>query len=141
MNGRIAGITMRGQFLSILMLTIRLMTSAVVVPVALVAGMLTFPTTCQCHADQPHPHALFGLAGHHHSDQRTPPPETNREIVRAGLDGVTVQAATGTATQALTALHASMTVLSLMPTATVPPAAILIPDGLHAVPDVPPPRI
>jgi len=34
---------------------------------ALVAGLLNFPSTCQCGAEVPHPHSLFLLADHHHS--------------------------------------------------------------------------
>jgi hypothetical protein len=37
-----------------------------VLPLALVSGLLTFPTTCACGAAQPHSHPLYAVAGHDH---------------------------------------------------------------------------
>jgi hypothetical protein len=39
---------------------------ALLVPLSLTAGLLTFPTMCACGEPLPHDHALFTLAGHHH---------------------------------------------------------------------------
>jgi hypothetical protein len=39
---------------------------ALLVPLGLTAGLLTFPTVCACGEPLPHDHALFTLAGHHH---------------------------------------------------------------------------
>ena len=36
--------------------------------VALVTGLMTFPTICNSGAEVPHPHALFMLAHHHHDE-------------------------------------------------------------------------
>lgn len=43
---------------------------------ALVTGLLNFPTICHCGAELPHPHSLFVLADHHHS------PDGEIEITR-----------------------------------------------------------
>jgi hypothetical protein len=40
--------------------------STLIIPIALIAGMLSFPSTCQCGAVLPHDHSLFMLAGHSH---------------------------------------------------------------------------
>ena len=39
---------------------------ALLVPLGLTAGLLTFPTMCACGEPLPHDHALFTLAGHQH---------------------------------------------------------------------------
>jgi hypothetical protein len=39
---------------------------ALLVPLGLTAGLLTFPTVCACGEPLPHDHALFTLAGHQH---------------------------------------------------------------------------
>jgi hypothetical protein len=41
--------------------------SGLILVLALISGLLNFPSTCQCGAELPHPHSLFLLADHHHS--------------------------------------------------------------------------
>jgi hypothetical protein len=41
--------------------------SASILPLALIAGLLSFPTVCACGAELPHEHALFALAHHTHA--------------------------------------------------------------------------
>ena len=125
--------------ISILASLVRLLASTAIVPTALMAGMLSFPTTCQCGADHPHEHSIFQMHGHHHSETREEV-ESNREVVRAGVDGATVQTPTGTATPALSAVHAGTTVLQPLPRAALMADAQLTPDGHHSTPDVPPPQ-
>jgi hypothetical protein len=41
---------------------------ALMLPFTLVAGLLTFPTSCACGAELPHDHGLFTLHRHDHHD-------------------------------------------------------------------------
>lgn len=41
---------------------------ALLIPTALVAGLLSVPTTCRCGAEHPHTHTIFQLGEHHHHD-------------------------------------------------------------------------
>ncbi|HYI15034.1 MAG TPA: hypothetical protein VEX37_06565 [Thermomicrobiales bacterium] len=119
----------------------RLMASTAIIPTALVAGMLSFPTTCQCGADRPHEHSIFEMPGHHHGEQRTTHGGPDIELIRASTDGVTVQTPTGGATPSLAAVRAVASHLGDLPRASLPNDATLIPDGLQSVPDVPPPEV
>jgi hypothetical protein len=136
---RNVAISMNRHDISILASLIRLLASTAIVPTALVAGMLSFPTTCQCGADQPHEHSIFEMPGHHHGDTREGS-GGDREVVRAGVEGATVQASTGTATPALWAVQTTSPTLQPLPRAALGADAALRPDGHHSTPDVPPPQ-
>jgi hypothetical protein len=67
-----------------------------IMPIALIVGMLSFPATCQCGAEIPHDHSLFMLAGHshipgahHHSNDHGASESPRRASVT--YDGPTVQ--------------------------------------------------
>ena len=128
------------RIVHIITLITRLAAGTLLVPITLIAGLMTTPATCQCGADLPHAHALVGFAGHHHNDDGSQSIRDDGEVVASGQDGVTVQAPAGSTLQAHTALNASAARLLTFPHTGVPPTSTLIPDGLRAVPDVPPPR-
>jgi hypothetical protein len=136
---RNVAISMNRHGISILASLIRLLASTAIVPTALVAGMLSFPTTCQCGADHPHEHSIFEMPGHHHGDTRQSS-GGDREVVRAGVDGATVQAPTGTATPSLSAVQTAAPALQPLPRAALVAEAALKPDGHHSTPAVPPPQ-
>lgn len=131
---------MRERELHILIVFTRLAASTLIVPVALVAGMLSFPTTCQCGADQPHEHPIFGLASHHHGNQHTRPDGPHDEAIRAGAHGVSVQTPAGQATAPLTAIGAPGFTLHALPRTAMTIENVIAPDGMGATPDVPPPQ-
>jgi hypothetical protein len=67
---------------------------ALLLPFSLVAGLLTFPTTCGCGEAWPHDHALFALSGHHHDadGNLAPPPQpTDAAGVEAAQHGVALE--------------------------------------------------
>jgi hypothetical protein len=131
---------MDGQVARILTFITRLAVSTLLVPIALVAGMMTTPTSCKCGAVLPHAHTLFGIAGHYHGDGESQSGRDDSEIIASGQDGVNVQAPAGSPLQTLTALTAFSDTPLLLPGSAAPPTTTLIPDGQRAVPDVPPPR-
>ncbi len=127
--------------LNILILLTRLAASTVIVPATLVAGLMTFPTTCACGSDYPHEHPLFGIAGHRHDDRPTKSGSEDVEIIRLGIDGVTVQPAVDAGSPSLTAVHGALGQIQLLPQATTLVEPGLIPDGTTSLPDFPPPRV
>jgi hypothetical protein len=136
---RNVAISMNRHGISILASLIRLLASTAIVPTALVAGMLSFPTTCQCGTDHPHEHSIFEMPGHHHGDTRRSS-DGDRDLVRAGMDGATVQSPAGAATPALSAVQTAAQALQPLPRAALVAGAALAPDGHHSTPDVPPPQ-
>jgi hypothetical protein len=130
---------MNRRALSLLAYVTRLIASTAIVPTALVAGMLSFPTTCQCGADQPHGHSIFEMPGHDHGEQRDDT-GNDREVIQAGGDGATVQTPAGNATPALAAVQTATTSLQTLPRATLETDAALMPDGYQLDTDVPPPQ-
>jgi hypothetical protein len=130
---------MNSSGISILIYLTRLLASTAIVPTALVAGMLSFPTTCQCGADQPHGHSIFEMRDHYHGER--PDGSENREPVRAGVDGVTVQTPIGNATPALAAVQTAALALQPLPRAALVAGAEQMPAGLQLTPDVPPPQV
>lgn len=69
---------------------------------ALITGLLNFPSVCHCGAELPHPHSLFLLADHHHSPDgeiessahdNTPDTESSPPATRAIGPGPFVQGA------------------------------------------------
>ena len=131
---------MHARFLNLLIVVTRLAAGTVLVPLALVAGMITIPTTCQCGADYPHAHALFGIAGHHHGHTHTAYTRDDAEPITSGQLGVTIQAPSGSALQASAATTPSLPTHHILPNAGMASTTVLKPDGLTSVPDVPPPR-
>jgi len=124
---------------NILIYFTRLLVSTAIVPTALVAGMLSFPTTCQCGADQPHSHSIFEMRGHHHGP-RTEDPKHDREVIRVGVDGVTAQAPTASATPTLAAVFATAVPVESLPRAGIAITTPSMPDGQQSTPEVPPPQ-
>lgn len=131
---------MHTRYLDMLIVLTRLAASTLIVPFALVAGMLSFPTTCTCGADQPHQHPLFGVAGHHHGGQRTTAGGPDTEIIRAGGVSLTTQTTAESAAPSLTAVQTAESRLQSLPRASMLNDGVQILDGLSAMPDVPPPR-
>ena len=130
---------MHGRFLNLLIVVTRLAAGTVLAPLALVAGMMTIPTTCQCGTEYPHAHALFGIAGHHHGH----PHDTythDDESITGGQHGVTVQAPPGSALQASAATTPPLPAPRILPNTGSLSTTILKPDELTAAPDVPPPQ-
>ena len=118
----------------------RIVAGTLLVPLTLVTGLLTIPTTCQCDAQLPHPHALLALGDHSHAHQHHAGAENQREIVTSGQDGVTVQAPPAPSLTALSALHVAGMNIADLPRVTIAVDSIVALTGRVAVPDVPPPR-
>lgn len=132
---------MHARHLRIPILVIQMAASTFLVPATLVASMLTLPTTCQCGADKPHPHALFQLAGHSHEPSSTTTTRDEREVVSSGQDGVTVQASTGgAAPQTLAVMHDSGLSQLNLPRLAASGVTTRLPSGQYTIPDIPPPR-
>lgn len=131
---------MHARFLIIVMSITRLAAGTLIVPTALVAGMMTFPTTCTCGADYPHDHPLYGIAGHHHGQQQEREPGPHGEARASDLHGVSIQAPTTTASTALQAINATAQTLQPLPRASIAIEQVIITDGLLEQPDVPPPQ-
>lgn len=131
---------MHARYIHILMYFTRLAASTLIVPAVLVTGLLSFPTTCTCGADYPHEHPLFGIAGHHHGHQQPASSRHDAEVIHAGGSGITVQASSGMAAPALTAMRAADVNLQSIPRAALAAVAVNTPAGIHAAPDVPPPQ-
>jgi hypothetical protein len=131
---------MRGRYLHILIVITRLAAGTLIVPATLVTGLLTFPTTCTCGAEQPHEHSIFGIADHHHGGQHVRNDGPHGEAIRVETQGVTLQTPTGTAAPALTAVHQDAVRLLSLPQASTPNETIQTPSGRSTTPDVPPPR-
>jgi hypothetical protein len=60
--------------------------SGLILVLALISGLLNFPSTCQCGAELPHPHSLFLLADHHHSPDGETETPAQRHSGRARLN-------------------------------------------------------
>jgi hypothetical protein len=118
----------------------RLLASTAIVPTTIVAGMLSFPTTCQCGADYPHGHSIFEMPGHSHGERRNDD-SRDREVARAGVDGATFQYPTGNATPSLAAVQTPVSALQPLPRAALIASAELMPAGFQTTPDVPPPQV
>jgi hypothetical protein len=130
---------MNGGFIHILGYLTRLLASTAIIPTALVAGMLSFPTACQCGADHSHGHSIFEMPGHYHGER--PKESADREVARAGVDGATVQTPIGNATPALAAVQTASTAQQPLPRASLVTGAEPMPAGLQLTPDVPPPQV
>jgi hypothetical protein len=130
---------MKRGWIHILGYLTRLLVSTAIVPTAIVAGMLSFPTTCQCGADHPHGHSIFEIRDHYHGER--PNSSEKREPVRAGVDGAIVQTPIGNAMPALAAVQTAATALQPLPRAALVAGGEQMPAGLQLSPDVPPPQI
>jgi hypothetical protein len=75
---------------SLFTLLARCAAGTLVLPLALVSGLLTFPTTCACGAAQPHSHPLYAVAGHDHRDADG---HAAAVVVSAESDGAVLAAA------------------------------------------------
>jgi hypothetical protein len=127
---------------------------ALLVPLSLTAGLLTFPTVCACGEQLPHDHALFTLAGHQHASAHAEHTHAHNAAGQGAADapsgsradvvqqhGVTVASAT---TNASGDAHA----LLLTPVATLMPVAGVAlmrgntrrADLWRGAPPAPPPR-
>ena len=126
--------------LHILSVLARVIASTAIVPAFIVAGLLSFPTTCQCGADYPHDHSIFDMPGHHHGNQPAAAGWPHTEFNHAGTDGVTVQTPAGANTPPLAAVQATLSHLHSVPQDSTPIDTVVIPDGLRTTPDVPPPQ-
>lgn len=131
---------MHERYLIIVMSIARLAASTLIVPTALVAGMLSFPTTCTCGADYPHEHPLFGIAGHHHGPQQERQEGPHGPAYSSDTHGVSVHAPMASASPALQAISAMTQTLQPLPRPSIAIAQIIQPDGTQSTPDVPPPQ-
>ncbi|MCM8747793.1 hypothetical protein NET02_01380 [Thermomicrobiaceae bacterium CFH 74404] len=115
--------------------------AGLVLALALVLSLLSFPTSCRCGASLPHEHVLFDLPGHYHRGH--PAAGTVGTTDANDYNGPLLRAAEGSGAigQPATAVVQLLS-YPLLRVLQVPLfSSVIAPDGLVLVPDSPPPRV
>lgn len=115
--------------------------TGLILALALVLSLLSFPTSCRCGAALPHEHALFELPGHNHRGQ--PAAGTVGTTDARDYNGPVLRSAEGSGAigQPATAV-VQLLPYPLLRLLQVPLfSSVIAPDGLVLVLDPPPPRV
>ena len=116
----------------------------VVLTLALLCGLLTFPTTCQCGDVLPHPHVLFLLPGHYHGGPLAETPaghQVQGPLATASGPQLQAPAVTPAFGEALAAALALAWLLRRRDQLGILFGAPLMGHGRSVTPDPPPPRV
>jgi hypothetical protein len=124
---------------------VRHLVLALLVPLGLTAGLLTFPTVCACGEALPHDHALFTLAGHQHAAHAHAHGATaqlpDAPAQTAHAHGVALEApTTNTSGESQALLPASVGETLHTPSLAVMLTTMRRPDLWRGAPPAPPPR-
>ena len=122
---------------------VRLIGSTLLLPIALVGGLLTFPTICGCGEALPHDHALYILAGHNHAEDDALRDQdlATQDIPAARAQGTAVEPPTTSVRgEGHGALLPVMTVALAVREPASPNADSFPADGRYPAPDHPPPQ-
>jgi len=116
-------------------------------PLSLIVGLLTFPTSCACGDDMSHEHALFSLANHTHlsaPDSSLASDDThsnNRVAVEADTTDASMQAPGYSMNSNAQVAVLAAAVLTLTATGvTLTPPFFESCTGVSSSPDIPPPQ-
>jgi len=116
----------------------------VVLTFALLCGLLTFPTTCQCGDALPHPHVLFLLPNHYHGGPLAAPAaghQVHGPLATASGPQLQAPAVTPAFGEALAAALALAWLLRRRDQLSVLFDSLLMGHGRSVTPDPPPPRV